>query len=306
MSAVTLERRDAVDAAAAGMMVFLTFFWGLNGVAAKLANAGYNPMLVVAIRSALGGALVLCWCWRRRIPLLGRDRSLGPGILAGALFGGEFLLIYFGLEFTTVGRSALLVNTMPFWVLLGAHFFLGERMSTRALAGLALAFCGVAIIFSDRLGAANPNAIVGDLLSLGAGIAWASTTIVIKRTQLAVISAEKLLLYQLAMAALVGLAFLPLAGDALRNATLTATAALLFQGLFVVPVTYLLWMWLMRRYPAGGLASFVFLSPAFGVLCGAVLLGEPLTLRIGVSLVLIAVGLLVVNRPSRKPAGLPI
>ena len=60
-----------------------------------------------------------------------RDGTLWPGLLAGLLFGLEFLLIFVGLEYTTVARSALMVNTMPFWVLIGAHFLLGEHMSLR-------------------------------------------------------------------------------------------------------------------------------------------------------------------------------
>ena len=57
----------------------------------------------------------------------------------------------------------------------------------------------------------------------------------------------------------------------------------------------------MRRYPAAGLATFAFLTPVFSVLLGGVLLGEPLTWKIGLALALIAGGLIVVNRPARAP-----
>jgi drug/metabolite transporter (DMT)-like permease len=61
-----------------------------------------------------------------------------------------------------------------------------------------------------------------------------------------------------------------------------------------------LWFWLLTRYPASSLSSFAFLSPVFGVLCGALFLGEPLTIRIFLALALIAAGLIIVNRPARK------
>lgn len=64
---------------------------------------------------------------------------------------------------------------------------------------------------------------------------------------------------------------------------------------------FTLWFWLLRRYPASGLSSFTFLSPVFGVLSAAVLLNEPLTVRIFLALGLIAAGLIIVNRPARKP-----
>lgn len=291
-----LDRRDAIDAAAVAIMVGLTFSWGLNGVAAKLANAGYNPILLTVLRSAVGGALVLAWCRWRNVPLFGRDGTLWAGIAAGMLFGGEFVLIFLALDFTTVARSTLMVNAMPFWVLLGAHFLLGEHMSARKLVGLVLAFAGVALVFSDKLSLPDPAALKGDIMSLGAGVLWAATTLVIKRGRLAHASAEKVLLYQLVVSAVVVLPLLPFAGPLLRHPSALSTGALLFQAVYVVAFTYVVWFWLMRRYPAAGLSSFAFLTPAFGVLCGGILLGEPLSLRIFLALGLIAAGLVIVNR----------
>lgn len=293
-----LDRRHHVDAAAVAIMLFLTFSWGLNGVAAKLSGVGYSPVFLTLARSAIAAALVFGWCRLRGIPLFNRDGTLWPGALAGLLFGAEFIVIYFGLDHTSAGRSALMVNTMPFWVLLGAHLFLGERMSGRKVLGSVLAFAGVALVFSDQLSLPGPGALFGDLLSLLGGALWGATTIVIKRSRLATASAEKLLLYQLSVSAVMCVPLLALAGPALRDPTPLATFALLFQGVFVVAFTYLIWFWLMRRYPAAGLASFAFLTPAFGVLLGGLLLDEPLSLRIGLALALIAAGLVIVNRPA--------
>ena len=70
------------------------------------------------------------------------------------------------------------------------------------------------------------------------------------------------------------------------------------------PVTYVLWFWLMRRYPAAGLSSFTFLTPAFGVLFGGLLLGEPLSAKIFAALGLIAAGLASsTGRPQGGPPG---
>ncbi|MEZ2332191.1 DMT family transporter [Mesorhizobium sp. RCC_202] len=286
--------------AAVLIMVGLTFSWGLNYVAAKISYAGYDPVFVSIARSIIGGLCVFAWCRLRGIRLFEADGTLIAGIMVGVLFGVEFLCLYVGLEYTTVARNTLLVNTMPFWVLIGGHFLLGERINTRKLAGLILAFCGLAAVFSDGIVAGTDATLTGDLLSLGSGVLWASTSIVIKRSKLVQTSAEKLLLYQLAGAAIVGLLVLPFAGPPIRNVNALATWALLFQSFYVVAFTYVLWFWLLRRYPASGLSSFAFLSPVFGVLCGAVILGEPPTVRIFVALALIAAGLIIVNRPARR------
>ncbi|RWL11695.1 MAG: DMT family transporter [Mesorhizobium sp.] len=300
MATDTLDRRDRVDMAAAAIMVGLTFSWGLNYVAAKISYAGYDPVLLSIARSVIGGLCVLAWCRWRGIALFSRDGTLVAGILAGALFGLEFLFLYVGLEQTTVARNTLLVNTMPFWVLVGGHFLLNERITARRLVGLVLAFAGLVAVFSDQLSADNGATLTGDLLSLGAGILWALTYIVIKRTKLAEASAEKMLLYQLAGAAMVGALVLPFAGPPVRDFAALPTLALLFQAVYIVAFTYVLWFWLLRRYPASGLSSFTFLSPVFGVLCGAIFLNEPLTIRIFLALGLIAAGLIIVNRPARK------
>jgi drug/metabolite transporter (DMT)-like permease len=294
------ERRDAIDTFAVAMMIGLTLSWGLNGVAAKLSNSGYSPVFLTLVRSALGGALVFAWCWWRGIRLFERDGTLWAGMLAGLLFAIEFLLIFVGLDYTSVARSTLLVNTMPFWVLVGGHFMLGERITAKKIVGLLLAFGGLVLIFSDKLSQPGPDAFIGDLMSLGAGLAWAATNVVIKGTRLARAGAEKLLLYQLAVAAIVALLVLPFGGPPIRDGNAVATWAMIFQAVYVVAITYVLWFWLLRHYPASGLASFTFLTPAFGVLFAGLILGEPLGATIFIALVLIAAGLVLVNRAPRQ------
>lgn len=292
--------RPAIDSFAAALMVFLTFSWGLNQVAIKLANVGYNPVFAVLARSAIACVLVFLWCRWRGIALFDRDGTLWAGILAGVLFGAEFALIFAGLDYTTAARGTLMINTMPFWVLLGGHFLLGERITRQKLLGLLLAFGGVALVFSDELSLPGPDAVWGDLMCLAAGILWAATTLVIKGSRLSSASAEKTLLYQLLVSTFFVVPFVPLAGPVLRDVTALATGALLFQAAFIVAFTYVLWFWLMRRYPASGLSSFAFLTPAFGVILSGLLLNEPLSMRIFAALALIAAGLLVVNRPVRR------
>ncbi len=297
--AATLER-PAIDSFAAALMIGLTFSWGLNQVAVKFANTGYNPIFAALLRSAIACALVWLWCRYRRIPLFERDGTLWAGIAVGGLFGAEFALIFLGLDYTSAARATLMVNTMPFWVLIGGHFLLGERITMQKFCGLALAFGGVALVFSDKLSLPGPEALRGDLMCLAGGVLWAATTLVIKGSKLSVASAEKTLLYQLVVSAVFLIPLVPLAGPLLRDVTPLATGALLFQAVYVVAFTYLLWFWLMRRYPASGLSSFAFLTPAFGVLCAGLVLNEPLSMRIFAALILIAVGLLLVNRPLRR------
>lgn len=294
------EKRDHIDTLAVGMMLMLTFAWGFNQVLIKVSTEGYSPIFLTFARSALAALIVFAWCHFRGIRLFEKDGTLIAGTIVGLLFGAEFALIFIGLDLTTAARGTLMINTMPFWVLLGAHFFLGEKITPIRLVGVALAFAGVALVFSDELSLPDASALTGDLICLAAGMLWGATTIVIKATRLATAKPEKTLLYQLVVSGLMVIPLIPLGGPVLRDAGFLSTGSLIFQAVFIVAFTYLLWFWLVRRYPASGLTSFTFLSPVHGVILGGLLLNEPLSVNIFMALGLIAAGLLLVNRPAKR------
>ncbi|MBC2886698.1 DMT family transporter [Ochrobactrum sp. CM-21-5] len=295
----TAQGRVSFDGVAIALVIFIMFSWGLNQVAIKIGNRGFNPMLMAAGRAALGGLCVFMWCYWRRIPLFTRDGTLFGGIAAGILFGSEFVLIFLAMDLTTVGRVTLMMNVMPFWVAIGSHFLLGERMSMRAFIGMCVAFLGVFVVFSDEVSRQGPYALYGDLLALLSGVFWGLTTLVIKRTKLASAVPEKILLYQLVVAAVVPLPFITFSGPLVRYPDLFSISAFLFQSIFVVAFTYPLWFWMVRRYPVSKLSNFAFLTPAFGVLLSSAILGEPLSWKIFVALILIGLGLLIINRPAK-------
>jgi drug/metabolite transporter (DMT)-like permease len=76
-----------------------------------------------------------------------------------------------------------------------------------------------------------------------------------------------------------------------------ALGAFAYQTLWVVSVTFVVWFALIVRYSATRLSAFTFLSPLFGVAAGHLVLHEPLTPPFAVAVLLVAGGLIVVNRP---------
>jgi drug/metabolite transporter (DMT)-like permease len=117
------------------------------------------------------------------------------------------------------------------------------------------------------------------------------------RSRLTAASAEKTLLYQLAVSGVLLSVAATLSGAPLPGRlSLLAWSSLGFQVVIVSFASYLLWFWLMRHYPATRLAAFTLLTPVFGLLLGALLLGEPITPRLIVALVTVAGGIVLVNR----------
>ena len=146
----------------------------------------------------------------------------------------------------------------------------------------------------------GPQQWLGDALGVAAAVLWGATTLVIRGSRLAVAAPEKTLLYQLGLSGSLLAAGSLVAGESWSIDWTPALVGLMaFQTVIVTFASYLLWFWLVRHYPATRLASFTLLTPMFGLLAGVLLLDEPLTTRLIVALAAVAVGILLVNAPSR-------
>lgn len=281
-------------------MVLLCAAWGLQQIAVKVAMTGITPILQGGIRSALAAALLLGWMFSRRQPLLAVDGSLRPGLLAGVLFALEFAFIYVGLSYTNASRMVVFLYTAPCFTVLGLHLWVeGERLALHRLLGVALSFAGIAVAFSD--GFDHGGHWIGDLCGVLAAVFWAATTVLVRATPLARISAAKVLLYQLGTSAALMLLLSLLVGEA--GATLLTPAVLMamaYQIAIVAFASYLIWFWLLTRYLASRLTVFTFLTPLFGVAFGVVLLNERLSITFALAALLVVGGIVLVNLPARR------
>src|SRR5215469_178166 len=289
-----------LDLAAAAVMVGLCVSWGGNQVAVKLALPDIPPLIQGVVRSAAAALIVLAWARRRGVRLSDRDGTLRAGTAAGLLFALEFILLYRGLLLTTASRAALLLYTAPLFVALGAFWLLpAERFGTAQWLGLMLAFGGVATALGVPQSIGGASTLFGDLLIVAAAVAWGATTLVIKATALARAPFEKTLLYQLVVSApLMGIAAAVFGEHPSPTPSAVALGALVYQTVWVVGITYLVWFALITRYSASRLAAFTFLTPVFGVAAGHLMLGEPLTPSLLLALALVAGGLVLVNKPA--------
>ncbi len=280
-------------------MIWLCLTWGFNQVAIKFAIHDIPPLIQSATRSLVAALLVGAYAQFRGIPLFKRDGTLLPGIIAGALFALEFLLIYLGLIWTTATRAVLFIYLAPFFVVIGSRWFIpGDHFYPSQWFGLLMSFVGIVIAFGLPTPAADPRQMLGDLMMVGGAIAWAATTIVIKASALSRVSAEKTMLYQLVVSAPLLAAGAIVFGehiDAMPSAL--AIGALAYQAIWVVSVTYVIWFALIVRYSANRLSAFTFLTPLFGVAAGHLVLDEPLTLPFALAVASVALGLVLVNRP---------
>lgn len=298
-------RALTLGAMALALMLCLT--WGFNQIAIKLVLREIPPYTQAALRSAGALVIILAIGWARGVRFFANDGTLKAGILAGIIFGFEFLLIFHGLQFTTASRAAIFLYTMPFFVALGAYLFLGEQLRAVQWAGLGVSFAGVAIAIGVPQADVTADVILGDLYVVIGAALWAATTIVVKMTSLLYVPPEKALGYQVGISVpILGLAGF-LSGETIPHLPGPLTISLMsFQAFWVVGITFLLWFALIRTYSASKLAAFTFITPLFGVAAGYLIMGDHVTPAFGLAAVLVIAGLILVNRPARSvPAALP-
>jgi drug/metabolite transporter (DMT)-like permease len=281
------------------MIVVLCLTWGFNQVAVKLTIHDIPPLIQSATRSAIAAIFVGLWTQARGIPLFKRDGTLLAGLVAGVLFALEFLLIYRGLIWTTATRATLFIYLAPFFVVIGSRWFIpGDHFRPSQWLGLALSFAGIAVAFGLPTPVSDAHQMLGDLMMVAAAAAWAATTLVIKASPLNTVSAEKTLLYQLVVSTpLLAIGALVFGEHIEAVPAALALGALAYQVVWVVSVTYLVWFALIVRYSAARLSAFTFLTPLFGVAAGHLVLHEPLTPPFALAVALVALGLVLVNRP---------
>ncbi len=294
-----MTRQTHLDTRAVALLLLCCALWGINQVAAKAALTEMAPLWQAGLRSVVAGGLVWAWSAWRGIRLFERDGSGGGGLLAGLLFAAEFACIFVGLQYTSASRMVVFIYLSPFVVALGMPFIAkGETLTARQWAGLVLAFGAVAYAFAEGFSAPHsPRQWWGDALGVLAAVLWGGTTLAIRGTRLSSAAAEKTLLYQLGVSALALCAAAVAAGEPLPLQWSPRLAGLFgFQAVLVTFASYLVWFWLIRHYAATKLAVFTLSTPLFGLLAGALLLGEGISARLVAALVALAAGIVLVSR----------
>ncbi len=290
-------RKTHLDTIAVSLLLACCLFWGFQQVLVKATLAEVAPAFQAAIRFAGATVLLLAWCAWRGIKLFAADGSLR----AGSLFAAEFACLYLGLQYTSASRLTVFLYTSPFWVAALLPIWVkSEKLRPVQWAGLACAFAAVAFALREGFSAGGTSTWIGDLMALVAGMLWGLTTVVIRASSLSRVSAEKLLLYQIAVSTVA----LPLVSLAVGERwswdfSAFATTSLVLQTVVGAFASYLAWMWMLGRYPATRISVFVFLTPLFALLFGVWWLNEAATPSLLAALVLVALGIVLVNR---KPA----
>lgn len=257
--------------AAALALAVLSIVWGYNWVVSKRALDDAGALDFAALRTLLAalGLFAVLVLMHRPMALKDVRGAAVLGLLQTTGFIGLTLLALAG---GGAGRTAVLVYTMPAWVILFARLVLHERVGRAQHAALALALAGLLLIF----GLPAPGAgLTSMLLALAAGALWGAATLYAKRLQtrrdcdVLVLTAWQMLLGGIPLA-LLALAW---PGSGIHWSPYFVFA-LLYNALLGGALAWTLWLFALARLPAGVASLGTLATPAIGVLAAALELGE--------------------------------
>jgi drug/metabolite transporter (DMT)-like permease len=287
---------------AAAALATLCLVWGCNFVLMKLGLGDSRPFQFATLRFLVAAAcMVPVIAWYRE-SLLPRGPQWRAVTILGLALAANFGCTLYGLSLGGTGKTAVLVYTMPFWVLVFARLFLKETLSRWQGLAVVLALAGLVVLV-------RPWRFTGELvasaLAVGAGMTWGASVIYVKRLQRkTAISMLMITLWQMVIGSLtLGLAWLWFEPQPVRWSA-AFVACVLYSAIPATGMAWLLFYYALKRMPAGLVGLGTLATPVVGVLAAWLLMGEkPSAIEaFGMAFIGIALAMLAWN-PFERRAG---
>ena len=277
-------------------LILVIFLWGGGFVATKIALDYMPPFLLAGVRFAIASIVIALWGIFVKADLIPRRKELFPLLIISIIFSAQICTFNLGMKYTLAGRSSILMSMNPIFVAFLAHFFLpNDRLKIKKIIGLILAFCGMIVVFRDKIGV-NQSRVMGDIIMITSAFLVSVLTIITKRI-VQNINAYKLLFWQM-IVGLIPFFALSLIFEEFNtdNINLALVLSVLYQALIIGGFTFIVWTLLLKRYSASKLTVFIFIMPIFGVGLSAIFLHDQITSYLIIGTVLVASGIYIVNR----------
>jgi drug/metabolite transporter (DMT)-like permease len=274
--------------------------WGSSFLVARVGVTDLPPLLFAALRSLIGGSLLLVFVLHRgnRLPTTAREWQqifLFSLVLIAFSSGSST----FALKYIASNEVALLNASMALWIAgLGTLGAKGQKLTAPSAIGLCIGFVGVALLVWPAEARLTPH-IGWQLLVLAAAAVWAGGTILYRNSTLVIGT-----IAFNAMIMLVGGVVLGLAGVASGEVPRwhwewRGMLAILFLAVFTSAITYTAFTWLMKNARTDHVATFAYVNPAIATVLGWLVLGETLTPQQMLGMLVVLGGVVLVTMPHR-------
>lgn len=281
-------------------LVTTILLWSSAFPLIRVANHGFNPMQIAFGRYGLASLLLVVVALVMRIRLPRREHMAQlfiSGVFSVTVYN---IALNWGMERLIAGPASFVVNTLPMFTAVLSTIFLKEKILPAGWIGLLISCSGILLIAIGESGTAILN--LGTFSILVAALAWA-ISIIQQKPLLKFYTPIEIVCYSIWSGALCMVFVLPSLVGALGEASLAATASLVYLGVFPAVVAYITWNTVLAVTPAARAASFLYLVPVLSTIIAYFLLDEvpQKWTFIGASLAL--GGVVVINAFGRQKAG---
>jgi drug/metabolite transporter (DMT)-like permease len=281
--------------------------WGSTYLAIRIMVEDVPPLLGAGVRFLVAGAAVLAFLAARRHSVRVSRRALGSAALVGILLlAGGNGVVTVAERHVPSGLAALLVASVPLWVVIMRVTVDRDRIQRATLAGVAVGFCGLGLLLLPGSRPADAST-AGVILVLIAACSWATGSFLSPRLAL---PRDPLLStgWQMVFGGAVLLVGALLAGEPSRLHLAQTSAKSLLALVYLVTagswVAFSAYAWLLQNVPISKVATYAYVNPLVAVLLGWAVLGEQLgvgTLA-GAGLVVASVAAIVTRESAPGPA----
>lgn len=289
---MSAERSLRGAAAALGLM---SLIWGYNWIAMKIALAYSSPMDAAAVRFTLGAATLIPAAVYMGYGLaMPRNEWRYVAVLSVAL-AMNFAFTLYALGLGGVGKTAVLVYTMPFWVILFARVWLKERMRPAQWVAVGFALAGLAVLVD----VVNLRGWLPSLLATISGASWAASVVFIKSIQGRIRThLMTLTVWQMGVCAVLLWTLAGLTGTPPIHWTWQFVLAIGFSAILGSALSWMLFYYALARLPASMAGLGTLATPVIGVAAAWLHLGERPGAQDALGMLLIVAGLLLLSVPG--------
>jgi drug/metabolite transporter (DMT)-like permease len=283
------------------VLAALTFAWGFNWTALKVALSEVPPWTFRSLCLGLGSA-VLFAALRAGGQPLGVPKGQWGRLTMLAILNITCwnMLVAFGLALIPSGRASILAYTMPIWAIPLSVWLLGERITRRKVAGLVLGMAALAFLLGDNL--VGVGAVpLGSLMVLAAALSWAFGTVLQKRFPVSMPLGGYTAWMLLLGGVPVFLGTLLLEDvTVLRSVSLPAALGLAYNVFIAFAFAHWAWIKIATSVPVSVFSISMLVIPVIGVLSGVLFLGERPSWTEIAALVCVLAALATVIRPHSR------
>lgn len=273
------------------------------GVTRSIADT-IDPLAIGAFRFGIGFCLLLPIALAKHVTWPRRGDWFGV-VGLGLLFFGVFPVLFnASLMFTTAGRGALALSTLPLLTMVVAATLGVEPLVGRKTLGVCVAMCGVAMALLTGLSLVPPDAWRGDLLMVAAALCMALYSVWSKSFigRSGTVSFTTLCMGVGALV-LVLISWLRGSFDPVASFDLRQWSALGFLGVFGGALTFFLWSWALERTTPTRVAISITVNPVAAAVVGALWLNEPLSWNLSIGVAAVFAGIWIATASDPPPTG---